>query len=209
MVRRNTRRLNRRRQRKQRGGTGGISSGYYKTLVPVDVHNALGFSGRIGVTGCSAPAVNVFNGNSLDQAFLSASGVAPSQGGGRKTRKVRKSRKTRKVRKSRKTRKVRKSRKVRKTKRKQRGGAVSMIVPLAVVGGGYYLWNRYNQPTYAPLEDNYSFSPLEKKRDIRGPPSSLSKLKGAYTKWMHNDADDVDDSRVLRQVPASIQRGHY
>ena len=83
-----------------------------------------------------------------------------------------------------------------------------MIVPLAVVGSGYYLWNRYNnQPTY--VVDNDSFSPLEKKRDIKGPPTSLSKLKGSYNKLMHNDADDVDDSIVLRQVPASIRRGYY
>jgi len=132
MVRRNTRRLNRKKQRKQKGGTGGISSGYYKTLVPVDVNNALAFSGIVGVSGCSAPAVDVFNGNSLDQAFLSASGVAPSKGGGRKRR-------TRKVRKS------RKGKKSRRTKRKQRGGALPIIVPLAVASGGYYLWRRHAQ----------------------------------------------------------------
>jgi hypothetical protein len=135
MVRRNTRRLNRRRQRKQKGGTGGISSGYYKTLVPVDANNALAFSGIVGVSGCSAPAVDVFNGNSLDQAFLSASGVSPSQGGGRKRR-------TRKVRKRR-TRKVKKSRKGKKSR--QRGGALPVIVPLAVASGGYYLWKMHTQ----------------------------------------------------------------
>ena len=87
MVRRNTRRLNRRRQRKQRGGIGGPTSAFYKTLAPVDAMNAPGRSIVNGYNGCSAPVFDVFNGNSLDQAFLSASGVAPSQGGGRKRRK--------------------------------------------------------------------------------------------------------------------------
>ena len=144
MVRRNTRRLNRRRQRKQRGGIGGPTSAYYRTLVPVDV-NALDSSGRATYNGCTAPMFDVFNGNNLDQAFLSASDVAPSRGGGRKTRKVRKSRKSRKVR------KVRRSRKVRKTKRKQRGGGVGGLVTAAlalgaVVGGASYAYSRWHPP---------------------------------------------------------------
>ena len=193
MVRRNTRRLNRRRQRKQRGGTGAMTSAFYKTLAPVDAMNAPGRSIVNGYNGCSAPMFDVFNGNNLDQAFLSASGVAPSQGGGRKRR----TRKVRKVRKSRRTK--------RKTKRKHRGGAVSMIVPLAVGAGGYYLWNKYNQPMFIPIEDT-SFSPIQTKRDIRGPPTSLSKLKDTYKKLMRKD---TDGRRGVSEDDASIRRGHY
>ena len=42
---------------------------------------------------------------------------------------------------SRKSRKVRRSRS--RTKKKQKGCALPIIVPLAVVGGGYYLWKKH------------------------------------------------------------------
>ena len=84
-----------------------------------------------------------------------------------------------------------------------------MIAPLAVGAGGYYLWNKYNQPNYAPLGEDTSFSPLQTVRDTRGPPTSLSKLKGAYKNWMRKDTDDTDGRRVISELPASIRRGHY
>ena len=84
-----------------------------------------------------------------------------------------------------------------------------MIIPAAaaaISASGYYLWNKYNQPNYTPLDEDTSFSPLQRER---APPTALSKLKNAFKKLSHNDTDDIYDRSAMREVPASIRRGHH